>query len=211
MNLLPLEHVKLEMLKVRAYSNDIQECLNLEVWAESIDKYLREREAAKAAVTDNVQRVAKHMAHAVEYIDKVYPGAKQLGAAPIMRNLRRWSRLLATASQLEESARVLAVDAMVSRFLSWRLPDSFSPDAGISFDRSFAERYPASWPVGTNLLTADQAEQMVRHLLSPDTQHPIKTSCSIIPTYYVAHPDGSYSIASPQPVLLAAAPKRGEG
>lgn len=58
---------------------------------------LREREAAKAGVTDNVQRVAKHMAQSVEYIEKVYPGAKQLDAGPIMRNLHRWSKLLAAA------------------------------------------------------------------------------------------------------------------
>lgn len=57
---------------------------------------------------------------------------------------------------------------MVSRFLNWRLPENFSPDAGISFKSEFNEH--TQWPgrhqpVGTNLLDATQAEAMVRHML----------------------------------------------
>ena len=57
---------------------------------------------------------------------------------------------------------------MVDRFLQWRLPADFHPDAGISFKADFNENTP--WPmkhepVGTNLLTATQAEKMVRHML----------------------------------------------
>jgi hypothetical protein len=57
---------------------------------------------------------------------------------------------------------------MVGRFLSWRLPENFSPDAGISFKPDFNENTP--WPmkhqpVGTNLLNYTQAEAMVRHML----------------------------------------------
>ena len=52
---------------------------------------------------------------------------------------------------------------MVSRFLGWRLPSNFSPDAGISYIRP---NYPPSWaPSGTNLLTATQAEEMVRYII----------------------------------------------
>ena len=57
---------------------------------------------------------------------------------------------------------------MVSRFLNWRLPDGFSPDGGISFQRVFNENTPwprKAEPVGTNLLDAAQAESMVRHML----------------------------------------------
>ena len=57
---------------------------------------------------------------------------------------------------------------MVNRFLSWRLPDNFSPDAGISFKAAFNEHtaYPMKHePVGTNLFDAGQAEQMVRYLI----------------------------------------------
>lgn len=54
------------------------------------------------------------------------------------------------------------VKEMVDRFLSWKLPEDFNPDGGISFKNVFAQ----PWPVGTNLLTADQARQMIEHLLA---------------------------------------------
>ena len=53
------------------------------------------------------------------------------------------------------------IQAMVDRFLGWRLPADFGPDCYISFDRDKAEK--GGWPVGTNLLTADQARQMFEH------------------------------------------------
>lgn len=52
---------------------------------------------------------------------------------------------------------------MVDRFLGWKLPPTFSPDAGISFNATCLHSSP-SWPVGTNLLTATQAEAMIRYL-----------------------------------------------
>jgi hypothetical protein len=60
---------------------------------------------------------------------------------------------------------------MVDRFLMWKLPADFSPDGGISFDPvvscfgSPVKRQQRREPVGTNLLTATQAEAMVRHML----------------------------------------------
>lgn len=57
---------------------------------------------------------------------------------------------------------------MVNRFLAWKLPADFGPDNGISFDpvsnpgASYESRRE---PVGTNLLTATQAEAMVRHMV----------------------------------------------
>ena len=61
------------------------------------------------------------------------------------------------------------VDEMVNRFLSWRLPKDFAPDAGISFSPTKAyegdELGNPWWPVGTNLLHAGQAKEMVRHML----------------------------------------------
>ena len=59
---------------------------------------------------------------------------------------------------------------MVDRFLTWRLPNDFSPDAGISFKAEFNEDTALPMkhePVGTNLLDATQAEAMVRHMLTP--------------------------------------------
>lgn len=57
---------------------------------------------------------------------------------------------------------------MVDRFLQWRLPENFAPDAGISFKADFNENtaHPMKHePVGTNLLDATQAEAMVRFML----------------------------------------------
>ena len=56
---------------------------------------------------------------------------------------------------------------MVNRFLAWKLPERFSPDAGISFKPSYPDEPMRSqcWPIGTNLLDATQAEAMVRHML----------------------------------------------
>jgi hypothetical protein len=60
---------------------------------------------------------------------------------------------------------------MVERFLAWRLPEDFNPDAGITFTpnynvgTAFAMRYK---PVGTNLFNYAQAEAMVRHMLGDE-------------------------------------------
>ena len=50
------------------------------------------------------------------------------------------------------------------RFLCWKLPVPFSPDNGISFT---PPTNPDWWPVGTNLLDADQAKAMFEHCLAP--------------------------------------------
>ena len=57
---------------------------------------------------------------------------------------------------------------MVDRFLSWKLPESFNPDGGINFKKTFNEHtdHPMKHePVGTNLFDATQADAMVRHML----------------------------------------------
>lgn len=56
---------------------------------------------------------------------------------------------------------------MVDRFLMWRLPEDFGPDNGISFDPIASKGTPHEFrrePVGTNLLTAMQADAMVRYM-----------------------------------------------
>jgi hypothetical protein len=63
---------------------------------------------------------------------------------------------------------------MVDRFLNWKLPDHFSPDAGISFETWYNEgtEYPGRHePIGTNLLCADQAKDMLEHVLQPQPEH----------------------------------------
>ena len=57
---------------------------------------------------------------------------------------------------------------ITDRFLGLKLPEDFSPDAGISFKRDFNEgtKYPMKHePTGTNLFDYFQAEKMVRYIL----------------------------------------------
>lgn len=59
-----------------------------------------------------------------------------------------------------------AVKEMTNRFLCWKLPQDFHPDAGISFVPTHfqkGENADLHWPVGTNLLTANQAQAMFEH------------------------------------------------
>lgn len=65
------------------------------------------------------------------------------------------------------------IKQMVDRFLSWKLPDDFDPDAGISFKRTFNEHtdHPMKHePSGTNLFNASQAEAMIRHILAIESE-----------------------------------------
>jgi hypothetical protein len=60
------------------------------------------------------------------------------------------------------------INSMVDRFLGWKLPANFTPDAGISFKAEYNEHTP--WParhepMGTNLFHKDQARQMVEYML----------------------------------------------
>lgn len=57
---------------------------------------------------------------------------------------------------------------MVSRFLMWKLPEHFHPDDGISFDPIAGKDGPHPFlrqPSGTNLLDAQQAREMVLHMI----------------------------------------------
>lgn len=61
-----------------------------------------------------------------------------------------------------------AVEYMVQRFLSWKLPENFNPDAGISFKPTFNDHLPVPMkhnPTGTNLFDCTQAKAMVEHML----------------------------------------------
>lgn len=63
---------------------------------------------------------------------------------------------------------------MVNAFLGWKLPKDFAPDAGISFKPTKPyegdELGNSWWPIGTNLLTADQARQMLTEVVRPDME-----------------------------------------
>lgn len=60
------------------------------------------------------------------------------------------------------------IEHMVQRFLAWYLPETFRPDAGISFKAEYNEG--TAWPgrhrpMGTNLFNYVEAKEMVRHML----------------------------------------------
>lgn len=60
------------------------------------------------------------------------------------------------------------IDAMVRRFLHWKLPADFNPDGGITFEPVGNAGTPYEFrrePVGTNLLTFTQARAMVLHMI----------------------------------------------
>ena len=57
------------------------------------------------------------------------------------------------------------IDKMVDRFLGWKLPADFCPDCYVTFDGRKAKDNNG-WPIGTNLLTAEQARGMVKHMMA---------------------------------------------
>ena len=54
--------------------------------------------------------------------------------------------------------------SMIDRFLCWKLPADFGPDAGVSFDPKYEHDSPY-WPSGTNLLHAGQAKEMLEYVI----------------------------------------------
>lgn len=78
------------------------------------------------------------------------------------------------------------MNAMVQRFLGWRLPKTFSPDCYISFDRDRAGKVDGfgngSWPIGTNLFSADEARQMLEFMLRGDDKSAEKAAAPAGPT-----------------------------
>lgn len=60
------------------------------------------------------------------------------------------------------------VKHMTERFLGWKLPKNFRPDAGISFKPTFNDHLPQPMrhePTGTNLFDYAQAKAMVEYML----------------------------------------------
>lgn len=81
------------------------------------------------------------------------------------------------ADHYEAASEDAILKAMVNRFLAWKLPQDFAPDAGISFNRHYfgmvghekTRIYEnPDWPTGTNLLHAGQALEMFKHCLPAD-------------------------------------------
>lgn len=57
------------------------------------------------------------------------------------------------------------LDKLVDKFLDWKVPSTFGPDCGITFVKPTTV-YPEGYPVGTNLLTAVEAKEMLRAISS---------------------------------------------
>jgi hypothetical protein len=87
---------------------------------------------------------------------------------------------------------------MVTRFLQWKLPADFHPDAGITFKAAFNEHTTHAMkhePRGTNLLDAVQAEAMVRDMTNgmsltsvaaSETEAAEYRSCLYLAQYFLA-------------------------
>lgn len=61
-------------------------------------------------------------------------------------------------------------DAMVLRFLNWKLPEDFRPDGGVTFTPPAGRNSHHAWPIGTNLLTDPQARAMLEHVLATEPE-----------------------------------------
>ena len=75
--------------------------------------------------------------------------------------------VLLAAARASLVPREPTIAEMVNRFLAWPLPKDFRPDCGISFDGREDDEWNKNktWPVGTNLFTADQAREMFEHVM----------------------------------------------
>lgn len=95
-----------------------------------------------------------------------YPNLTQ-GTEEITLSAAEW-RSLASSIIAELGLSDEQIKHMVSRFLAWKLPDTFNPDGGVSFEPTYkgiGGEDIKHEPVGTNLLTGTQADAMVRHML----------------------------------------------
>lgn len=145
----------------------------------------RDLDFPSGLTVDAVCAIAKELQQIAKAVDKL-----EVLAAPYKAEIERltfrvtnqavsikwyqaeYDRLRAPASEGENHGAVKMTEDqikhMISRFLFWRLPENFSPDAGISFKKMFNEntdRPMKHEPTGTNLFDVTQTEAMVRHMI----------------------------------------------
>jgi hypothetical protein len=65
------------------------------------------------------------------------------------------------------------IEHMVNRFLGWKIPETFGPDAGVSFDKAYKEKW--GMPTGTNIFTGREAEQLFEYALEGFAATPVST------------------------------------
>jgi hypothetical protein len=98
----------------------------------------------------------------------------------------------------DTGARAKLVEHMVSRFLSWKLPEHFHPDAGISFAPEYNAEFNAKrglpparhMPTGTNLFDATQARAMVTYMLDGFSGEPTYSQADYDEVYEIGKRDG---------------------
>jgi hypothetical protein len=127
--------------------------MSREAHAANIARINYEREQREAATRLTVER------EAFEAFWKPAEGSDGKGAA--------W---LAWIERAARASKQPSIADMVNRFLGWKLPKDFCPDCGISFDGRKDDEWNKgkTWPIGTNLLTADQAKAMFEHCLASE-------------------------------------------
>lgn len=79
------------------------------------------------------------------------------------------TEILRLRAAIQSDGVLVPTKTMIDRFLSWPLPKSFNPDCGIRFDGRKDDEWNKNktWPVGTNLFSADEARQMLEYVLAP--------------------------------------------
>lgn len=106
------------------------------------------------------------------------------------------------------------INRIVNRFLSWRLPENFSPDGGISFKKHGNEGTPHQYvnsPTGTNLFDFTQAYQMVEYLLQgEEVIEPLVPRLREQPPYKPGTPEDGGHHGSMSPWIIDRKPGRPE-
>ncbi len=110
----------------------------------------------KSASTDPVAFTAAH-----DWRFSASYGGELCANCGAVKGARRGN--LGCGERAPAAPKVAVSDDMVARFLGWKLPEDFSPDGGIVFNRPAID---AMQPTGTNLLHFGQAKAMLEHCLN---------------------------------------------
>lgn len=131
----------------------------LKTWKAEVEARVAGEQPAPSApvglITDYFVSISDHVAHQEEPKTQAETGdlLRMLAAIP--------------CAQPAPSVPDDMIEQAVTRFLSWKLPKDFHPDGGVVFIPTKGRGYDSPhWPCGTNLLNAQQARDMLRHVLA---------------------------------------------
>lgn len=124
-------------------------------------------------ISDAISLLEKAKKQYVSHIND-WPEAAQM-VESINFTLGRAALAQQTPPEAPEDVIEALIKDAVNRFLGWKLPKDFNPDANIKFTPavlpSTPQTYEGYWPVGTNLFTDPQATQMFRYALAGAAAH----------------------------------------